>query len=200
MAFTGSGILTRTVAPSESLFVLAEVKRHLRVDFDDDDAYIESLMSAVEAYLDGKNGVIGKALVTQSWSLSMTRPDGTVGLPLGPVQSITLIDYFDTGGVSQSLAVSDFYLYASEDRALLEPKAGTAWPAMEQRKDALSITYVAGFGGREAVPENIRAAGHLLIGHYYENREAVNVGNIVNELPLSVQNLLSVHRVGWVSA
>ena len=33
---------------------------------------------------------------------------------------------------------------------------------------------------------------HLLIGHWYANREAVNVGNIVSELPFAVETLLDL--------
>lgn len=35
----------------------------------------------------------------------------------------------------------------------------------------------------------------LLIGHWYEHREAVNVGNIINTMPLSVEALLMPYRV-----
>ena len=40
----------------------------------------------------------------------------------------------------------------------------------------------------------IWAAMLLLIGHWYANREAVNVGNITSELPLGVEALLFRHR------
>ncbi|MDW2745141.1 head-tail connector protein [Atlantibacter subterraneus] len=40
----------------------------------------------------------------------------------------------------------------------------------------------------------IWAAMLLLIGHWYANREAVNVGNITSELPLGVEALLMQHR------
>lgn len=40
----------------------------------------------------------------------------------------------------------------------------------------------------------IWAAMLLLIGHWYANREAVNVGNITSELPLGVDALLMQHR------
>ena len=40
----------------------------------------------------------------------------------------------------------------------------------------------------------IWAAMLLLIGHWYANREAVNVGIITSELPLGVEALLMQHR------
>lgn len=34
----------------------------------------------------------------------------------------------------------------------------------------------------------------LLVGHWYSNREAVNVGNITSEIPLGVDNILFLFR------
>jgi len=45
------------------------------------------------------------------------------------------------------------------------------------------------------IPQPIRAAMLLLIGHLYANREAVNVGNIVTTVPLAVDALLAPYRV-----
>lgn len=39
-----------------------------------------------------------------------------------------------------------------------------------------------------------KAAMLLLIGHLYENREAVNIGNTTTEVPLGVKNLLYFNR------
>ena len=34
----------------------------------------------------------------------------------------------------------------------------------------------------------------LLIGHWYEHREAVNIGNITSEIPITAEALLSFNR------
>lgn len=39
-----------------------------------------------------------------------------------------------------------------------------------------------------------KAAMLLIIGHLYENRETVNIGNITSELPISAKNLLTYNR------
>lgn len=43
---------------------------------------------------------------------------------------------------------------------------------------------------------DLRRAMLLLIGAWNENREAVNVGNIVNEMPFGVRSILERHRKG----
>ena len=39
-------------------------------------------------------------------------------------------------------------------------------------------------------PPDLVAAIKLMAGHLYENREAVNIGNIVNSFPLGYQSLV----------
>lgn len=46
-----------------------------------------------------------------------------------------------------------------------------------------------------AVPEKTRLAIKIMAAHFYENREPVVVGNLVNSVPLSVESLLWQERV-----
>ncbi|EEW3262234.1 phage gp6-like head-tail connector protein [Escherichia coli] len=57
-------------------------------------------------------------------------------------------------------------------------------PPVERETPPREILFTSG----------IWAAMLLLIGHWYANREAVNVGNITSELPLGVEALLLRHR------
>ena len=61
------------------------------------------------------------------------------------------------------------------------------------------MTYQAGYASNDAVPASLRHAALLLIGHWYENREAVNVGNIVQDVPLAYDALISAYRVLMVA-
>jgi len=56
------------------------------------------------------------------------------------------------------------------------------------------VTFVSGYGAAAAVPKAIKQALLLLIGHLYENREAVTTANL-NELPMAVNALLYPYRV-----
>ncbi|ORM66145.1 head-tail connector protein [Pantoea rwandensis] len=48
---------------------------------------------------------------------------------------------------------------------------------------------------RLLLDDDVRTAMLLLIGHWYANREAVNIGNITSEIPLAVDALLQPHRI-----
>lgn len=184
--------LTRTAAPAE-LITLIEAKAHLNISHADDDTLITSLIAAALDVLDGNTGEVGKALVTQTWEWKTSGVSDCVELPVKPVQSITSITYYDTDNVSQTATVSDYEL----DEGYLRPKTGKSWPATYPRFDAVTITFVAGYGDADDVPAGIKHAGLLLIGHYYENREDVGRGNPVS-IPRGVSALVSRHKSGWV--
>lgn len=43
--------------------------------------------------------------------------------------------------------------------------------------------------------DDVKAAMLLLIGHWYSNREAVNIGNITTAVPFAVEALLQPYRI-----
>lgn len=194
-------IQKRTVAPASYPVTLAECKADLRIQYTAEDALINSYIADATDYMDLPSGVIGKALITQEWQVSIPFADslGRVFLPINPVQAIDSIEYYDTDNVLQPLVVSDFFLYSDEDSALIEPKPGTSWPSTYDRRDAIVITLTAGYGDASTdVPNSIRRAIRLLVAHWYEHRTAATSGAMV-ELPLAVQNLVSINRKGWVA-
>lgn len=60
---------------------------------------------------------------------------------------------------------------------------------------AVRVEFTAGYGEASAVPPDIVAAMLLLLGSLDQNREAVVIGTIVNELPLGVDYLLSPYVI-----
>jgi uncharacterized phiE125 gp8 family phage protein len=193
-------ILKRVSAPAKKPVTLTDAKLDCRVDHEFEDTLIESLIAAATDYLDVPNGVIGKALITQTWSLSLPLPDRLyrIHLPVTPVQSIQSITYYDAENQTQSLAVEDFYFHGDEDWAYIEPKDHVNWPGVYDRLDAITVTFVAGFGPEpEDVPETIRQAIRLLVVHWFTNRSAVNLGTIATEIPMAAQSLIAINRKGW---
>lgn len=187
------GLLTLQSAPTAQPVSLTEARAHLRVDATDEDILILSLMRSAAKAVESDTG---KKLITQTWDYKIPEPSGCVRLPVSPVSSITSMTYFDSDDAEQTLTVSDFYLQSDQDRAWIEPKEDTEWPSMRERSDALTIRFVAGFGGASAVPDSFKRAMLLLIGHWYENRVAVE--KRMYSLPLAYDHLVSQERVGWI--
>lgn len=189
-------ILERVTAPASTIVSVADAKEHLRVSHSDDDDYIAALVAAADEHLDGPYGAVGIALNVQTWKLTRGAAQGRAGvrLPVLPLVAVTAVTYLDADQTEQNLALDTLQWFSADGWAYVEPKAGEKWPAMSAERDALRITFTAGAG----CPEAVQHAAKLLIGHWYENREAVNVGNIVTDFPLAVDALISRHKRGWI--
>ena len=185
--------LTLNAAATDHPVSLAEAKLHLRQDGDDEENLIEALIAAATSAVEEETG---RALITQTWDVAVSPPAGKVSIPLAPVASISAMNYYDSDDVSQSLTVGDFYLFKDNNRASVCPKDNIDWPTMKDRPDALTITFIAGYGDETAVPQPLKQAILMLVAHWYENREAV--GRRMNNLPLAFQHLLAQYRLGWI--
>lgn len=184
-----------TAAPPGTLVTLAEAKAHCRVDDADSDALLNSLIAAAESYLDGYSGVLGRALLKQTWEQKLAEFATRMSLKVGIASAIVSVHYFDAANADQTLSPTVYQMLTDEIGSYLTLAAGQSWPATYAREDAVTIQWEAGYGAAAAnVPQAIRQAMLLLIGHWHENREAVVIGETAIELPMAVTALLAPFR------
>lgn len=175
---------------------LAEAKLHLRIVDDEEDGLIYGLISAAADKIEQDTGHILRQRAEQ---VAFDGFDQRLPLWRGPVVSVTEIRYDDASGVEQLLAVDQYRLRQFAGASWIAPAAGVTWPATDSVVGSVRVTYQAGYATNDAVPASLRHAALLLIGHWYENREAVNVGNIVASLPLAYDSLIGAYRVRMVA-
>lgn len=162
-------MLTRIVAPSLSLISLDEARKHCRITDSGEDPVLQAFIDAAIAYLDAGTGILGEALVTQTWRLTLDCvPFGDLELPLGPVQSITQIQYVDLAGATQTFSAANYRLSGQ----VVELVSGASWPVPDARAAAFWVDFVAGHGAPAAVPMTIRLAALMLVADMYGQREA----------------------------
>jgi uncharacterized phiE125 gp8 family phage protein len=106
--------------PAARLLSTDEAKTHLRIYDSTDDEYIDSLILATEQHLDGFSGVLGRALITQTWERSFDGfPCGdTIRLPIGPLQSVLTVEYYDVGGTHFSPSTAQIITLSAMQRAM----------------------------------------------------------------------------------
>lgn len=191
----------------------------------DDDAWLQATIPAVREFCEGELGrsLATKTIeiATNKFpTVSVRTSEGpTMDLPFGPVRSITSVTYLryqtdsngdtalDSNGdkVTETATVDastyEIDAYASPNRLLLA--FGKSWPTDAiDWANSVKVRYVAGYvpapdsDENAVLPKAARSAMLLMLGHLYENREAVNVGNIITQFPLGVQSLLELvpHR------
>lgn len=188
-------MLYRSSAPAETPITLAEAKTHLRVDSSAEDAYITSLIAAAVSLVDGE-GHLGRSMVTQTWQEWSGQSPDAVRLSMGPFIALTNVDYYDTDGVLQAATLSDYEVRLEGDFVNVRPKTGKAWPSSADRDDSIRLTYTAGFGDAADVPDGLKHALKLLVGHWYANREAVTELSL-KDAPMAFDALVTNERVGW---
>lgn len=187
----------RTVAPVGSIISLVDVKRHIRVDDSDEDILIDALVKAATEYFDGFSGILGRALLTQTWQQSFSGFTDTMRLPVGNLISVTSVTYYDSSNAQQPLSSSVYTALSDSLGPYFTLKPAQAWPASYVRPDAVTVTWTAGYGPTASdIPAPIKHAIMLLVGHWYANREAVNVeaGIVAAELPMAVDALIAPYR------
>lgn len=184
------------VTPPDDLpLSVAEARQHCRIDGTDDDALVAALIQAATDHLDGWNGILGRCLMTQTWRQDFPGFGCRMRLPLAPVQSVSQVTYYDADNAQQTLASSVYALLTDAVGSYVTLAPNQDWPTTYRRPDAVSVTYVAGYGGATDVPQAIKQAMLLMISHWYENREAATVGVIASSLPMAVDALLTPYRV-----
>ena len=189
--------LKRTSAPAVEPVSVAEARAHLRVDSTAEDALIAGLISAAREWVEQSTR---RSLITQTWRLRLEEldDDECIELPRPPLQSVSSFVYVDSAGNSQTWASSNYLVSTDCEPGELSVVFGEVWPPIREQEDAVTITYVAGYGATGAsVPAPLKTAILLLVGHWYANRETVNIGNIMSVLPFTVESLISPYRVHY---
>lgn len=190
--------LQRIAAPATTPITLSEVKAQLRVEGPDDDVILTRIINVAVAYTDAQ-GALGQAMITQTWAQWMgANPTQSIKLMLGPVQSVSAVKYYDVDGNLQTDSLSKYEVFGTGLTTTVQPKSGEKWPVAQDRADAIKIEFVVGYGDAPAdVPDTVRHAMLLLVGHWYDNREVELIGSISKTLPFGYEPLLNIHRDAW---
>ena len=185
--------LVPTAGPAAEPVTVADVKAHLRVDHAHEDALIASLIVTSRLQIEA---ALGLALITQSWTwrLDAWPADGTLELPLRPVQSIEAVRITGTDASVETLAADRYLLDGASLPPRLIPTGGT-WPRPGAVAEGIEIAFTAGYGSAaDAVPAPIRHALLMLVAHWYENREPGGAGHAAPRIPDAVSALLMPYR------
>ena len=177
-------------APSSDPVTVDELKAHLRVTTDEEDATLASYITAAREYIERQTG---RALGEQVRETSADAFPRGNSIPLGfaPVVSIESVKYIDPDGVEQTLTEDSYLEDTRSEPGHLVLAPGKSWPIAAQIPSSVRIGYKCGIQASATMKQAVL----FLAAHWAEQRVPVNIGNIVNDIPHSLDALIWSNRV-----
>ena len=96
----------------------------------------------------------------------------------------------DPDGVEQTMPTDDYRIDCGCEPGLVRPAYDVVWPSTRTDANVVTIQFVAGYGNPAACPERAKHLAKLLLGHWYENREAVLTGAMSRPIEYAVSSLV----------
>lgn len=178
--------LIETDPPLAEPVTLADLKAHMRIDLDDEDALLESLIRVARAHLEAVTGTAlmrrGLRLILDDW------PEGPViELLRTPVQSIDAIRVYDIDGTPHEVAADGWLLDATARPARLAVRERLR-PG--QPINGVEIEFTAGFASANEIPPELVRAILLHAAYMYEFRGAVSADMQPAAIPAGYERLI----------
>lgn len=167
---------TLVTAPTLTLVSAAEIEAQcnaIGIGATDFTPFVETATEHVSTICD-------RAFLTQTWRgyLDYFPADGEIELPLGTLQSVTSIKYFDTAATEATYALTNYGVDVASDPGRIVLEYQKLWPTVTLRNtNPIEVLFVCGWTSAALVPSAIKHAIRLLAAHYYEHREEVVLGN-----------------------
>lgn len=183
------------VPPAIEPVTLQETKTHLRIDSADEDAYIASLITAAREQLED---YMCRAIIQQTLVYVRDRwPESSeIILPGGQLLSVVAVTYKDVAGSEYQFTNFLTDTESKPGRIILAPNA--SWPTAQLYPvNPIRIEYQVGYGAAATdVPQKVKQAILLLVGHLYEHREET-ISEKLEHLPFGVTALVEREKVYW---
>lgn len=110
----------------------------------DTDPRLSAFVRAARQSLEGAQGWLGRALITQTWDLYLDAfPADAIQLPLPPFQKLEEIAVTDAEGVEAVFPGTAFRVLKGEIGRVL-PKG--SWPSVGVSEQGVRVRFVAGYG------------------------------------------------------
>ena len=167
---------------------LAQVKQHLRIETDVDDAYLVELAKSATAHVEAETG---KSLLQQTWRIYLDRlpHDQIALLPVSPVISVGPVTVYGADS-NPAIVTADNYQIdrRSEPARLLFKHALPVAQAM----NGIEIDVVAGFGvAAVEVPGQLLRAILVLCAHWYAFRGSASDAALMGSTPRGFDALVA---------
>lgn len=186
-----------SVAPSVEPVSVSEAKRNCDVDYADRDADFERWIKEARAQVELDSR---RALINQTHVLTLDAFPSCDGieLPFPPLSSVSSLKYYDTTGTQQTWDSGNYTVDTARTPGVVfvDEHDSISWPSIQDRRNAVEVTYIAGYGSAASdIPESAKNAILLLVKHRFEHPEMWTMESL-SEVPDSYRWIISGLRWG----
>lgn len=180
--------------PTAEPIYLAEARQHLKDPPVSEDTRIALLIAQARERAEHRTG---RQLMAATFDLHLDCwPDcAHIALPRPPLQSVTHVKYYDVNGDLQTFASSSYHVDAVSEPGRLVLAAGAAWPALQERPNAVVVRFVCGYADTYNVPAASATTVPAAIRQWMLIQIASGFENMQAEVPQAVQLLPYVDRL-----
>ena len=206
-----SQAIRRVVEPAALPLSLNEAKAHLRLDRPEEEALVAAMIRAATDLVEEH---LGRALISQTWILSLDRwparrvahnvaggpisavwePATHVALPRAPVQSVDSVTVFADDDTSTVFSPANYFLDTASEPARLTLRRGAGAPVPTRAAGGIEVRFVAGYGDTQSdVPVALVEGIKRLVTYLFEHRDNAEPG--AGSMPANVQALFAPYRM-----
>ncbi|MHC4176681.1 MAG: head-tail connector protein [Planctomycetota bacterium] len=177
-----------STAPTATPIGLGELRTQLRITGHDEDSYLNGLIETAVEVLQAKSW---RQFCTATYTLNFDAWADKMILPKPPLASVGSVQYYDTGGVQQTLSSDVYEAVTDQTPGFIRLKYSQTWPSVRGHPDDITVTYTCGTAVA-GVPSRTKQAVKLFAAHMYLQRAPVVVGRSAAavEVPMGIMWLL----------
>jgi uncharacterized phiE125 gp8 family phage protein len=161
--------------PTLSVLSLTEAKDHARISGTDEDAQVQRWLETATEEVEHDTGL---KLLTQTWDVTTTRfPSGrdSLSLPMGPLQAVTHLKYYDADAVLQTVSSTDYLVDVASLVGIIGLTDAGTWPTDLRFFQPVTIRVVVGWTAAHLVPRPLVQAVAELVAEHSEHRQGLPV-------------------------
>lgn len=192
--------LRQSLAPADEPVTVAELRAQCRIDADiaDEDTQLLLYITAARQAVEQETGRQLLRATYQYGTSGFPSGQNDVILPMPPLLRVVSVQYVDSAGATQTMPTTDYVADTLSLPGAVSLAYGLSWPSTREQRNAVTITYQAGYGDdAEQVPQPLKMAVLLWAATLYEQREAT-VEKAMACMPLGVDRLLNPYRTAAV--
>lgn len=153
-------------AQTEWFTELPEAKEHLDEVGTDNDAYIQTLIYAVQSSAEEQNDL---GLNEATFEIYFDEFPDDIEIWMWPVKSIESVNYTDVDGDPQTVSSDDY-----ETDIVNKPARiihNSSWPATKDIPNAVQVQFKTGFTSPAVIPADLSQALFMILSDWFQNRE-----------------------------